>query len=319
MPILITNILLVCAGLGCLTLASDWLIRASVTLAARFNVSLLVIGLTLVAFATSAPELVISIDAAVHNLPDIIIGNVIGSNIANILLILGVSSALMPPLLKTQTIRIDGAMLLMVSLWLGVLAYYGVFSRSAGALGLIALAFYILYIYRAARADTQTHMHDVIKETKKNIMRGNIIWILITLTAAATGLYIGAELLIKGASTIARYFGVSDAVIGLTLVAIGTSLPELAVAIAAIVRRHMGIVIGNVIGSNIANILLVLGITAIIQPISITSSFVHRDIWIMLAATIAMLALLNFDKKIIHRLWGCIAIITYVTYIYVIF
>ena len=292
------------AGLVALFLSGDALIRGSIGMARSFSIPPLLIGLTVVGFGTSAPELLVSIDAAMRGIPDIAIGNVVGSNIANILLIIGISSLLWPIFVPNSTIRRDIAVMLIATLALLPLFWIGTIDRTAGAVLFTGLAGYILWSYLKP-GETP----DIGLETAPPLWQ-SLLWVAIGLI----GLVIGARLLVDGAVLIARSFGLSEAFIGLTIVAIGTSLPELATALVAAWRRQSDIALGNVIGSNIFNVLCILGITALIIPIPVATRFLVIDLPILLAITIFFTLLLLLSSRI-GRAAGALMLVSYAAYV----
>lgn len=302
-------------GLILLVIGAELLVRGSVTMARRLGVSSLLIGLTLVGFGTSTPELVASVTAALRGSPGIAIGNVVGSNICNVLLILGVG-ALIYPLATTRRAFIrDGPMLLAVSGLLLAVAWHGALSRPVGAVFIGLLAGYLVYTYRTERAvpDAGAALHAAEAEQVPSV---SLAWPLAALmVAGGIGvLVIGASLLVGGAIVVARDFGVSETIIGLTVVALGTSLPELATSAVAAMRREADVAIGNVVGSNIYNVLGILGVTALIQPITVPVEIMVVDIWVMLAAAVVLVGFALSGLRI-NRWEGGLLLAGYVGYI----
>ncbi|WBU56981.1 calcium/sodium antiporter [Paracoccus sediminicola] len=276
---MIVDILFLVAGLALLVFGGDYLVRGAVALALRLGIAPAIVGLTVLAFGTSAPELIVSLAAAIGGQPDIALGNVVGSNIANVLLILGATALIAPVLshdeeLKSGWFYAVGASLLMIALcFAGPLVWWH------GALLLAALAAVLFAQIRRARAG-QAPAPEL--EVGPAAPRQIAIWLIVGLIA----LPIGAQLLVSGASDIARSFGISEAVIGLTLVAIGTSLPELAASAASALRGRADMALGNVIGSNLFNICSILGITAFFGPLAVPGQMLRFDLWVMLATTL---------------------------------
>ena len=306
-------------GLIILLLAGDLLVKGAVNLALRLGIPALIVSLTIVAFGTSAPELLIAIDAVLSRQSGLAVGNVVGSNIANVLLVLGV-----PALISTlDTTECDTRfsyvyMLLGSVLFIG-LAYAEPLVWWHGLVLLAALIFVLGTQFMDARAHRNacngpaTEDEDV--EGADPELPG---WrIALFLGLGTIGLPLGADLLVDGASEIARSFGMSDAAIGLTLVAIGTSLPELATTVVAAYRRQADVAIGNVIGSNMFNLLAIMGITALVAPIDVSREFFHIDFWIMLMASL-MLAPFVFFRWKMTRVWGAAFAILYIIYIFVV-
>jgi cation:H+ antiporter len=297
------DLILVAFGLGALLFGGDFLVRGAVGVARRFGVSPMVIGLTLVGFGTSAPELVTSLSAALSGVPGIALGNVVGSNIANILLILGIAAMIRPvtaqmSALPREALWVGGSALLLAGLSLT-----GQIGPVMGA-GLVALLG--LYLWGAFRtSDPQSHDASIPTDP----LPGAALRLLGGL-ALTIG---GAIALVEGATDIARAYGVPEAVIGLTLVAVGTSLPELATTVMAARRGQSDVALGNILGSGIFNILGILGITALVVPLSI-DPVIGRDIWIMVATTAVMLAVLFWQTRI-SRATGTGFVLLYAGYI----
>lgn len=279
LPVLLTITFLL-SGLVLLFFGGEALVRGGVSLAHRVGLSPFVIGLTVIGFGTSTPELLVSVQASLAGAPDISIGNVVGSNIANILLILGVSACITPMALKFVQLSRDLFIMIAAALIMLALGYYGMIDRFAGVAMLAMLAAYLLYIGKIAPRD------DVAADNVVQSMKG---WKeAVTIVGGLVALMLGADLLVDSSTTIARAFGISEAVIGLTIVAVGTSLPELATSVIAAFRRHADVAIGNVIGSNIFNILGILGVTALLKPVNITSQIANIDIPLMLTVSVAL-------------------------------
>jgi cation:H+ antiporter len=282
----------VVAGLILLFLGGEALVRGSVSMARRLGVSALVIGLTVTAFGTSAPELVVSVDAVLEGNPDIAVGNVVGSNIANILLVLGVSALIYPLACKPQSVYRGGAALLAATLVFVGMAWFGAFDAREGAGLLLLLVLFVGYSYRTERAggeaDPGAELH--IREAEEVADVPGRGWVAVAIVGGGiVALVVGANLLVVGAVGLARAVRVSEAVIGLTLVAVGTSLPELATSVVAAVRRHADVAIGNVIGSNVFNLLGVMGAAALAGEVAVADKIRLFDLWIMLAVTVVLL------------------------------
>ena len=276
------------AGLALLFIGGDFLVRGAVSLAKRLNVSSLLIAVTVVAFGTSLPELIVSLDAALEGAPAIAIGNVVGSNIANILLVLGLPAILAPVVSEGRPAQRNTLYMVGGSLVLLALAWNGSIVRWEGILLSLLLGCFLLASYWQARRDEAaqlTYQEEVDQfgaDSRSPMLLAGFI------VGGLAALFIGAQLLIEGAIVIARDLGVSEAVIGLTMVAFGTSLPELVTSLVAIARRHGDVAIGNVLGSNLFNILGVLGITSIIVEIPVPDQILSFDIWVMLASAVIM-------------------------------
>ncbi|NBC33710.1 MAG: calcium/sodium antiporter [Alphaproteobacteria bacterium] len=278
------TVLMLLAGLVLLAVGGDALVRGAVAVARRFAISPLVIGLTLVGFGTSMPELVTSVHATLSGAPDIAVGNVVGSNIANILLILGLAALLAPIACDRRAFRRDGPVLAVSQLLAAGLMLTGTIGRPAGLLLVAGILGYTLYSYLSERraADEPARLH--AEEADFVQPRQMPVWLALALTVggiAATVL--GARLLVDAAVELARLAGIPETVIGLTLVAVGTSLPELATAVAAALRGQADVAFGNVIGSNIFNALGILGAAALVSPLAIPAQVLAFDLWVMLA------------------------------------
>ena len=268
------------AGLLALFFGGDWLVKGAVGIARRYRVPPLVIGLTIVGFGTSAPELLVSVEAALGGTPDIAIGNVVGSNVANILLILGAAAVIFPVSAPFRPMRRDLAVMIGATLLLWAVLAGGIIGRGIGLAMLAGLAVYLWVSFRAGQgaAELDDELPAPLWRAALEAIGG-----LVTLV-------VGARLLVWSASEIALSYGISEAVIGLTVVALGTSLPELATSVVAALKRQSDIALGNVVGSNIFNILAILGVTALIVPIPVDARFAGLDIAIALAAALFLVA-----------------------------
>mgnify|MGYP006280148985 CR=1 FL=1 len=288
-------------GLALLLAGGEGLVRGSVAVASRLGVSPVVAGLVLVGFGTSSPELVTSLTAALGGAPGIAVGNVVGSNICNILLILGVTAALFPVAVDGRAFTRDGSVLAVVTLVAVAIVLWGEVSRPVGALLVAALVVYVVYTYRVERRE---HGPAEAVYSEEAAVKASGLGLAAAAGLALAGLVavvVGADFLVDAAVTLARAAGISEAVIGLTLVALGTSLPELATAVVAGLRRHTEVAFGNIVGSNIFNILFILGTTATVQPIAIPAEIARFDVWIMLAATALMLVVVRSGWRVTRR------------------
>lgn len=305
-------------GLILLFLGGEGLVRGSVALAERFGLSKLLIGLTIVAFGTSAPELVVAVDAALSDSPEIALGNVVGSNIANVMLILGIAVLIAPIVSQKRTGMRDALIAGLVSLGLFGLVQGDVIGTTEGIVLLSALLVYLVATYWLESRETgSTTFEQGTEELESPLL--NRTWILaLSIIGGIGALVFGADLLVTGSVSIARSLGVSDAVIGLSLVAIGTSLPELATAVVAAYRRHTDVVLGNVIGSNIFNILAIMGVTAVIQPVAVSDRFRELDTLVMLGAALVLIVLLYAVRRI-GRAIGAGLLLGYLAYMTVLF
>ncbi len=310
-------VLLVC-GFFLLGVAGEALLRGAVTVARVLRVPPLVIGLTIIAFGTSAPELTVSLNAALAGQTDISIGNVVGSNIANILLVLGIMAAIRPFAVDQNTLARDGRFMLLASLGLVGLSVYGVISMLVGGLLLIILLLYSVNLFRTVRS-SEDNTQAVASVDENNLSGG--LWVgLLVLTVGLGGIVWGADLMVEGAVSLARAFGLSEAVIALSIVAIGTSLPELAVSIVASLRGHAGLAVGNIIGSNISNILLILGGTALLTPLPIPIAMAYRDVPVMFGVAVIGVFLMTTGRQMSRAEGGgCLALyVAYISYIYLV-
>jgi cation:H+ antiporter len=310
--------LLCLLGLVILLLAGDALVKGAVNLSLRVGVPALIVSLTIVAFGTSAPELLISVKAVIDDAPGIALGNVVGSNVANVLMVLGIPALLAAMHTSECETRKTYVFMLVASVLFIALAFRGVFDRVAALVLLAGLAVVLIDAFRDAslhrKAGREAAVDEPEVEGADPEMRGRII--LLFLVLGLVGLPIGAGLLVENATILAQRYGVSDSVIGLTLVAIGTSLPELATTVMAALRRQADVALGNVIGSNMFNLLAIIGIAALVGPIRVDEEFLRFDLWVMLAAALVLLPFVFFRVDI-TRLVGLILSALYVGYLWV--
>ena len=285
-------------GLLLLFVGGESLVRGAVGLARQLGVSSLFTGLVVVGFGTSAPEFVVCLEAALRGQYDITIGNIVGSNIANLMLILGVAALIQPVLSRASILKRDGLAMLLASVVLVGLAVFGEVSRaSAGGLLLMLAGFItICWISERRAADGASAAADEVEEVGR--LPDRISLALLAALFGAGILVLGSHMLIDGATGIARAFGLSEAVIGVTLVALGTSLPELAAVIVAAYRNHADVALGNVLGSNVFNVFGMLGMTALIEPLSISAAFLDLDMWVMLGASALLLVFLTTGNRL---------------------
>lgn len=289
--------LLVAAGLILLLAGAEFMVRGAVALARRLGVSLMLIGLTIVAYGTTAPEFVVSLDAALAGLPDIAVGTVVGSNIANVLLILGTAGLIAPILCQPGALRRDGAILVGASLLFVGFAWYGAIAAWQGAL-MVAMLFAVTGIcYWTERREGAAAAHAREAEEIHHLPRTYGLT-LAFLIGGLAGVILGSHLLLEGAVSVARTLGVSEAVIGLTLVAVGTSLPELATAVVAAYRRHPELALGNVLGANMFNILGVMGTVSLVTRLQVPTKIADFDLWVMLGVTMFFVAWMIFTRRL---------------------
>ena len=302
------DILTLAAGLVALVFAGDKLVEGAVALATRLRISPLVVGLTVVAFGTSAPELVISLEAALGGQPGLAVGNVVGSNVANVLLVLGAPALIAPVACYQRGVSMSLYAMAGITVVFMVMLTSGTLARLDGLILFAGLCAFIGWQLNAARRGRDVIAEEVSAgETTTRAM-------VIALAIGVIGLPLGATLTIQGATGIAERFGVSDAVIGLTVVAIGTSLPELMTTVIAAFKRSNEVAIGNVIGSNIFNIAAIMGITAMVIPVPVPERIVGVDMWVMAAVT-ALLVGLTATRSTLTKPIGAAMLAGFVAYI----
>ena len=306
--------LILIGGLALLVVGGDILVRGAVGLAERLHVPPLIIGLTIVAFGTSAPEMFVSVQAALEGAGGIAIGNVVGSNIANVLLVLS-----LPSLIRRTDCKEEGngknllVMLGLMVVFMGMMSK-GSMQRYDGIILLIILSLFLYDQYRSATDHRRRRQptHDYHEDVENIPTSQFSIWAM--LIGGLITLPIGAELTVFGATSIALEWGVSEEVIGLTIVAIGTSLPELATSLIAVWRKSLSVAIGNVVGSNIFNIAAIMGVTAAIIPVPVADRVIYADMWMMLAASLLLVGLAHYNIAIGRRI-GLAMFTTYAIYI----
>ena len=298
----------VVVGLILLTLGAEALIRGATALARRLGMSELLIGLTLVGFGTSSPELVSSVGAALAGSPGVAVGNVVGSNIANILLILGLSALIAPILVGEKGFRRDALVLAGATLAAIAVSLTGEFGRIAGGVFVAALMAYLGWAYVGEKANGQAQTE------ASTDSHGSLPGSALFAVAGLILLGIGAHLLVTGAIGIATALNVSETLIGLTIVALGTSLPELVTSVMASIRGKSDLALGNIVGSNIYKIFGILGITALVQPVAAPTDIVRFDNWVMLAATVALIVF-AITRNRIERWEGAVLTASYIAYV----
>jgi cation:H+ antiporter len=309
-----SHFLFILVGVSLLTVGGEALIRGSLAVSVRLRVSPLLSGLVIVGFGTSAPELVVSVNAALNQQPDIAIGNVVGSNIGNILLILGVCAVITPMTIKPLALRRDAVTVVAASLLFLIFAATSALGRIDGVILLAALLAYLVWAYNSERAETAAAQLNIAEAKEVHSLPKSIAW---TVTAVLIGLVLliaGSQILLVGAVGIAKSIGVSEAVIGLTLVAVGTSLPELSISLIAALRRHADVAVGNILGSNIFNLLGILGVSALLQPLPIHARVLQFDQWVMLAASLLLLLFLSTGRQL-SRVEGGLLLLGYAGYL----
>jgi len=302
-------ILQIIIGLILLFVGSESLIRGSVNIAKRFNISTLVIGLTVVAVGTSTPELAININSALKGSHAIAFGNVVGSNILNVVFVIALAALIYPIKVPSKFSKLDMSFLLIGNAVVYVIAFFGIIERTAGVLMLVLLVTYLSIIVKNAlkyKEKKEDQMETTCIDIKRScffILFGSVL------------LAFGGHILTEGAIIMAQIIGISEAVIGVTIVAIGSSAPEMVTTIVASIKKQSDIAIGGIAGSNLFNILGILGITAIIKPLEVQSSFLRLDLPFALATTLMLYFVIRFSKVIDRRIGG-IFLCCYFLYLY---
>jgi len=305
-------------GIVLLVVGGEYLVKASVALSLKFRLSRIAIGMTVVSFATSLPELLVSINAAWDGHPDLALSNVVGSNIANIALVLGVTAILTPIYIKRVSYKFNIPAMILMSL----LVYW--FLKNdlvlSFAEGFVLFVLLILFVYILLKNSSESGEIDLdeLEEIDEDIEHSSLLRILIWLIIGGVALWGGAELLVKGAVELAKYLGVSERVIGVSIVAIGTSIPELAASVISALKKEKDLSLGNLIGSNIFNIGSVLGITAMIKPIHVQDmKLINSDILWMLFIAIVLIPFALLPKRNKIGWWkGTVYVLIYLAYMY---
>lgn len=306
---------LIAIGFVLLLGGAEYLVKGSVGLARRIGVSPLVIGMTVVALGTSAPEFVVSLDAALAGVAGIATGNIIGSNIANILLILGVTALIKPIQSDPGSVMRDGIILVVCSAIFTGLALMGTLDMMSGIILSTMFIGFLVYSYWREAHGADPEIAEMHAHEAEEIEAPDNPWLLLVMTLGGIGaVVLGAEFLVSGGTDVARQFGVSEEVIGLTMIAIGTSLPELAASGMAALRGHTDVALGNVIGSNLFNILGVLGVVSLIQPLPVAQQLIDFDLWVMMGATILLVPFM-MTRWTLSRIEGFIFAASYGIYI----
>ncbi len=295
------------------------MVRGAVAIAGHLKVPPIVIGLTIVAIGTSAPELSVSIDAVLRGAPDIATGNVVGSNLSNILLVLGVAALIKPIKVVPQLIRRDGMMMVASAALLAGMAQTGSIGLMAGIFMLGTYMGYLGYCYWAEQVKGNAGQELTLMEFEEHSGGPQrLIFSVGMFLIGLAGVVWGADLLVQGAVTLARDFGMSEAVIALSIVAVGTSLPELAVSVIAAFKGRSDVAVGNIIGSNISNVLLILGVTSVVAPIDFAVQIAQFDSWFMLATTILLIPVLVTGRGIC-RTEAAVFLSIYALYIFALY
>lgn len=305
--------LLLIGGFAILLVSSEFLVRGATSLALRFKISTLVVGVTVVSFGTSAPELVISLEAALNGHPDICIGNIVGSNIANLALVLGITATIFHVNVSKNSIKIDWPVMMIASLAFWYFMSDLVIVRWEGMIFTVAIVAFVVWLIRKSRREEIERASDQ-KVFIEQQSRAPVIKIIIFLIAGCVGLALGAKLLVDGAVTIAENMGISERIISLTVIAFGTSVPELTTSLVATFKKQSDISIGNLIGSNIFNILGIIGVTALVTDIPVNESTLSFDIFWMLGISILVLPFM-ISKFQVRRIEGIILLALYFAYL----
>jgi cation:H+ antiporter len=311
------SVFLVLVGLALLVVGGDFLVRASVGLSFKLKISKLVIGMTVVSFATSAPELLVSLQAALDGVSDIALGNVIGSNIANIGLVLGITAIISPLIVDKDFYKLNWPMMMLASFGLYFFLKNDlVLSALEGAIMLLALIVFLVVLIRSSRKSTKANSDEVDVSLAMVSNFKIVMWLII----GGAGLYFGSDFLVEGAKKLAETVGISDYAISVTVIAVGTSVPELAASVIAALKKEKAISLGNLIGSNIFNIASVLGLTAMIKPIVVnpqTPEILSTNIFWMIAFAAILIPLMLIPKRFeIGRLKGMVLFGAYMVFIY---
>jgi cation:H+ antiporter len=305
---MLVQLVLFVVGLAVLALGAELFIRGAVRVARKFGVSPFVIGLTLVGFGTSAPELVVNLSAACQGNPELAVGNVVGSNIANVGLILGVAAVVRTLTAEMRLLKVETPLVLAASVAVWVMAWDGDLGRWDAAILLVMFTAVMVYIALSAKRETP----EVKEELGKSIPNPERMWVSVLFLALGLGgLVGGAQLMVDSAVHLAESWGMSKALIGLTIVAVGTSLPELASTVAAAYRGQSDIAVGNVVGSNLFNLLLILGVTSAVCPLPVDAGMMTFDLPVMVGfAVLLLLVLLNGLR--VYRWEGVLLLLAYV-------
>jgi cation:H+ antiporter len=308
------SVFLLILGLAVLLVSGEFLVKGAAGLAFKLNISPLVIGLTIVSFGTSAPELIVCIEGSLAGLNEIVVGNIVGSNIANLALVLGLTCIVFPIAIDKNCIRVDWPLMMLASILFTVFAFDQEITQVEAIILFAVLVLYLAYLFMFSKK----HREEIVEETTG--LAGDVkktpYWkLLMYILPACVGLYFGANWFLEGATDLAKVFGVSDHVIGVTVVAFGTSVPELVTSMMAAFRKQAGISIGNLIGSNIFNLLGVLGVTGMVKAIPVSTTMLAVDVYWMLFVSALVFPFMLFGKKL--NWWkGLILFLIYVMYIY---
>ena len=307
------SIFYIIIGLTLLVFGGNWLLKAAIGLSLKLSIPKIVIGMTVVSFATSAPELIVSIKSALDGATGLAVGNVIGSNIANLALVLAITVILSPIDVEKSFYKTDWPVMMIASVMLYFfIANDKIIQSYEGVVLFLTLVVFLIYLLRFQK---QVVADEILEDDEEL----SLLKIVFFLVIGGIGLWAGSELLINGSVILAKNLGVSDAVIGVTVVSVGTSIPELAASIIAVIKKEKAISLGNLIGSNIFNILAVLGITSIITPIQVKQdalSLINHDIFWMLAISFSILPLVFIPKKGLNWRDGVLLLAAYIVFVY---
>lgn len=305
-------IIFLVAGLACLYYGAEWLVRGSASLALRLKISPLVIGLTVVAFGTSMPEMFVSVESSLKGMGDVSVGNVVGSNIFNIAFILGLSALIRPLTVHLRLLKFDVPFMILCSIVFGlIVCFWGRVNRFEGILMFSGIILYTSILIRMSRKE-RLDVSNILPESTPR--KGGVLFDIIFIILGLGTLVVGSMLFLKGAVALGRLVGISEAVIGLTIVAAGTSLPELATSVVAAFKKHSDIAIGNIVGSNIFNILAIMGLTGIICPLD-CPQISTMDIIYMIGTAVLLLPFMK-TGRIISRKEGVFLLLVYISYLW---
>ncbi|WP_076918907.1 calcium/sodium antiporter [Pseudoalteromonas sp. SK18] len=313
---MVTSFVILILGFAALVWSADRFVYGAAALAKNFGVPTLIVGLTVVAMGSSAPEMMVSASAALANKTDTAVGNAVGSNITNILLVLGITALLRPLSVSSSTLRREIPLVLLVSIATWYIFsdnYFSFFEGAALLFGFVVFIGGLIFVSLRAKNQDDPFVSEACDEVPDNVpTKKAVFWLVVGIIL----LPVSSHFLVGSAVDIAKYFGLSDLVIGLTIIAIGTSLPELAASIAGVLKNEDDLALGNIVGSNIFNILAVLPLAGLINPSVIDASVANRDVIIMIGATLALIAMsLNFrGQRRINRLEGGLLIVAFMIY-----
>ncbi|SJN57709.1 calcium/sodium antiporter [Vibrio ruber] len=311
---MLTAVALLIVGLILLVWSADRLVFGSAALARNVGISPLVIGMTIIAMGSSAPEMMVSATAALANKTDTAVGNILGSNIANIALILGITALIKPLSINSELLRRELPFMIGVTLLAGVILWDGHLGFYEGVLLFVVFAIFILAMLKISRGENN-QKDRLLAEQESEVPEGvnskiAIFWVIVGLIL----LPLSADILVSNAVIIAKYFGMSDLVIGLTIIAIGTSLPELAASLAGVLKGEDDMAVGNIIGSNVFNILAVMGLPGILNPSVISEHAMGRDFWVMLGLSLLLVVMALGKSRSINRIEGFILFVIFIVY-----